>query len=203
MGIQPILTAALLVAFVREEFKPSQWLGLALGFVGIAMVLMGKMEWQSEQHKVLAIGLCLLALVGITLGTLYQKKYCQQVDMVGGATVQYLAALIMFLPVAMQFETMQVQWELEFILTVLWLVVVLSCVAILLLLYMVRNGASSSVASVFYLVPPTTAIQAWLAFGESFDWMGISGFVLAATAVYLVVKKPDLTIKKAIKTEYT
>ncbi|MDF4852888.1 EamA family transporter, partial [Vibrio parahaemolyticus] len=94
-------------------------------------------------------------------------------------------------------------WELEFILTVLWLVVVLSCVAILLLLYMVRNGASSSVASVFYLVPPTTAIQAWLAFGELFDWMGISGFVLAATAVYLVVKKPDLTIKKAIKTEYT
>ncbi|EOD5328687.1 DMT family transporter [Vibrio parahaemolyticus] len=203
VGIQPILTAALLVAFVREEFKPSQWLGLALGFVGIAMVLMGKMEWQSEQHKVLVIGLCLLALVGITLGTLYQKKHCQQVDMVGGATVQYLAALIMFLPVAMQFETMQVQWELEFILTVLWLVVVLSCVAILLLLYMVRNGASSSVASVFYLVPPTTAIQAWLAFGESFDWMGISGFVLAATAVYLVVKKPDLTIKKAIKTEYT
>ncbi|MCV5802699.1 hypothetical protein OFN34_28285, partial [Escherichia coli] len=94
--------------------KPSQWLGLALGFVGIAMVLMGKMEWQSEQHKVLAIGLCLLALAGITLGTLYQKKHCQQVDMVGGATVQYLAALIMFLPVAMQFETMQVQWELEF-----------------------------------------------------------------------------------------
>ncbi|MCV5990231.1 hypothetical protein OFO94_29670, partial [Escherichia coli] len=92
------------------------------------------------QHKVLAIGLCLLALAGITLGTLYQKKHCQQVDMVGGATVQYLAALIMFLPVAMQFETMQVQWELEFILTVLWLVVVLSCVAILLLLYMVRNG---------------------------------------------------------------
>ncbi|MCV5927675.1 DMT family transporter, partial [Escherichia coli] len=83
-GIQPILTAALLVAFVREEFKPSQWLGLALGFVGIAMVLMGKMEWQSEQHKVLAIGLCLLALAGITLGTLYQKKHCQQVDMVGG-----------------------------------------------------------------------------------------------------------------------
>ncbi|MEF1214449.1 EamA family transporter, partial [Vibrio alginolyticus] len=115
----------------------------------------------------------------------------------------YLAALVMFLPVAMQFETMQVQWELEFILTVLWLVVVLSCVAILLLLYMVKNGAASSVASVFYLVPPTTAIQAWLAFGESFDWMGISGFVLAATAVYLVVKKPDLTIKKSIQTEYT
>ncbi|OQQ06666.1 EamA family transporter [Vibrio campbellii] len=197
VGIQPILTAVLLVAFASEQFKPSQWIGLSLGFVGIAMVLMGKMEWQSDLHKTLAIGVCLSSLFGITLGTLYQKKYCQQVDMVGGATVQYLAALAMFLPIAMQFETMQVQWTTEFILTLIWLVVVLSCVAILLLLYMVKNGAASSVASVFYLVPPTTALQAWFAFGESFDWMGIVGFVLAATAVYLVVKKPELPMFKS------
>ncbi len=111
--------------------------------------------------------------------------------------MQYLAALVMFLPVAMQFETMQVQWTAEFIFTLIWLVVVLSCVAILLLLYMVKNGAASSVASVFYLVPPTTALQAWFAFGESFDWMGIIGFVLAATAVYLVAKKPEFPTLKS------
>ena len=87
--------------------------------------------------------------------------------------------------------------SLEFILTLIWLVVVLSCVAILLLLYMVKNGAASSVASVFYLVPPTTALQAWFASGESFDWIGIVGFVLAATAVYLVVKKPNLSMFKS------
>ncbi|WP_253650092.1 DMT family transporter [Vibrio sp. Y29_XK_CS5] len=197
VGIQPILTAVLLVVFASEQFKPSQWIGLSLGFVGIAMVLMGKMEWQSDLHKTLAIVVCLSSLFGITVGTLYQKKYCQQVDMVGGATVQYLAALVMFLPVAMQFETMQVQWTAEFIFTLIWLVVVLSCVAILLLLYMVKNGAASSVASVFYLVPPTTALQAWFAFGESFDWMGIIGFVLAATAVYLVAKKPEFPTLKS------
>jgi drug/metabolite transporter (DMT)-like permease len=197
VGIQPILTAVLLVVFASEQFKPSQWIGLSLGFVGIAMVLMGKMEWQSDLHKTLAIGVCLSSLFGITVSTLYQKKYCQQVDMVGGATVQYLAALVMFLPVAMQFETMQVQWTAEFIFTLIWLVVVLSCVAILLLLYMVKNGAASSVASVFYLVPPTTALQAWFAFGESFDWMGIIGFVLAATAVYLVAKKPEFPTLKS------
>jgi drug/metabolite transporter (DMT)-like permease len=76
--------------------------------------------------------------------------------------------------------------------TLAWLVVVLSCIAILLLLYMVEHGASSSVASVFYLVPPTTAIQAWICFGESFDMLGVLGFVMAAMAVYLVVKKPVL-----------
>ena len=75
VGIQPILTAALLVVFVREEFKPSQWLGLALGFVGIAMVLMGNMEWQSEQHKFLAIGVCLLSLADLGLETVLVERY--------------------------------------------------------------------------------------------------------------------------------
>ncbi|PAU37102.1 EamA family transporter [Vibrio coralliilyticus] len=191
VGIQPILTAILLVAFSREQFKVSQWIGLALGFVGISLVLIGKTQWQEETHKFAAIALCVMSLIGITLGTLYQKRYCKGADMVGSAMVQYLAAACLFLPYAMYFETMEVQWTTEFILTLTWLVVVLSCVAILLLLYMVENGASSKVASVFYLVPPTTAIQAWLVFGESFDGLGMLGFALAATAVYLVVKAPS------------
>lgn len=129
--------------------------------------------------------------MGITCGTLYQKRFCQGTDMVGGAMVQYLASAALFLPFAMRYETMQVNWTVEFTLTLIWLVVVLSCVAILLLLYMVEHGASSSVASVFYLVPPTTAIQAWLIFGESFDIYGAMGFALSAAAVYLVVRKPE------------
>lgn len=149
VGIQPILTALILVVTVQERFRFSQWLGLALGLLGISLVLSGKMDWQTEAHKTLAITLCLMALVGITLGTLYQKRFCHGVDMVGGAMVQYLAAACLFLPFAWQFETMQVQWTTTFVLTLLWLVVVLSCAAILLLLYMVKNGASSSVASVF------------------------------------------------------
>lgn len=203
VGIQPILTAIFLVGFTRETFKPVQWLGLALGFVGIALVLGGKMEWQSETDKILAIAVCLCALAGITLGTLYQKKFCHSGDMVGSAMVQYLAAGALFLPFAMQFETMEVQWTTEFILTLIWLVVVLSCVAILLLLFMVKNGAASSVASVFYLVPPTTAVQAWLAFGESFDVMGGIGFGFAAVAVYLVVKKPAIFASKSVSKVYS
>ncbi|WP_171981426.1 DMT family transporter [Vibrio aestuarianus] len=196
VGIQPILTALLLVVMSSERFNIAQWLGLALGFTGISLVLMGNIEWQSEHYKWFAIGLCLLSLLGITPGTLYQKKFCQGIDMVGSATVQYLAALFLFLPWALSFETMQVQWTPTFIMTLAWLVVVLSCISILLLLYMVEHGAASSVASVFYLVPPTTAIQAWLAFGESFDWLGVAGFCLAAIAIYLVVKKPNIAIKR-------
>jgi drug/metabolite transporter (DMT)-like permease len=196
VGTQPILTAVLLVTFSNQEFKLSQWLGLAMGFIGISFVLMGKMEWQSETDKLAAIGACIVALVGITLGTLYQKRYCHNVDMVGSAMVQYLAAGSLFLPVSISFETMVVDWSIPFILTLAWLVIVLSCIAVLLLLYMVKHGASSSVASVFYLVPPTTAVQAWLIFGESFDWMGGVGFAFAALAVYLVAKKPDFNLPK-------
>ncbi|KJG05142.1 EamA/RhaT family transporter [Photobacterium kishitanii] len=201
VGIQPILTAIILLSLTQEQFKPSQWLGLLLGFIGITMVLMGKMEWQSELHKTSAFCFCLSALFGITLGTLYQKKYCQQIDMIGGATIQYLAALTLFLPIALKFETMKVLWTTEFILSLAWLVICLSCIALLLLLYMVNKNASSSVASMFYLVPPITAIQAWLIFGESFSWIGIVGFVLAASAVYLVAKKPDISIlmSKSVK----
>ncbi|MGF1753830.1 DMT family transporter [Vibrio makurazakiensis] len=196
VGLQPILTALLIVGFTVERFKFSQWLGLALGFIGICLVLIGDIEWQNDDHKLIAFGACMLALVGITFGTLYQKRYCKGVDMVGSALVQYLAAGMLFLPAALQYETMQVQWTMEFILTMVWLVVVLSCVAILLLLYMVENGAASSVASVFYMVPPVTAIQAWLMFGESFDALGALGFCLAAIAVYLVVKNPQFRLGK-------
>ena len=192
VGLQPILTVLLLVSFTQHAFKPSQWFGLMLGFIGISLVLMGKVDWQSDQHRMLAIVVCLVSLVGITLGTLYQKKYCQGVDMVGSATIQYFAAGMLFIPYAVSFETMYVEWNYSLILTLVWLVVVLSCVAILLLLYMVEHGASSSVASVFYLVPPTTAVQAWLMFGESFDALGVLGFMCAASAVYLVVKAPQI-----------
>ncbi|WP_428774662.1 DMT family transporter [Vibrio sp.] len=196
VGTQPIVTVLLMVLFANESFKPAQWLGLGLGFVGISLVLMGNMEWQSDTHKWQAVGLCVVSLLGITLGTMYQKKYCPGVDLVGGTMVQYLAATLFFLPLAYQFETMQVEWNWQFILTLGWLVVVLSCVAILLLLYMVEHGASTKVASVFYLVPPTTAIQAWLAFGESLDLYGLIGFALAVAAVYLVFKAPKLTFKR-------
>ncbi|MDN3612481.1 DMT family transporter [Vibrio ostreicida] len=193
VGLQPIFTAVLLVVFTRERFVWSQWMGLALGFVGIGLVLFGKVQWQLEQHKLLAIGFCLLSLIGITLGTLYQRRFCHGGDKLGSALVQYMAAGCLFLPYALLNESMQVHWTIEFMMTLGWLVVVLSGFAVLLLLYMVEHGAASKVACVFYLVPPVTAVQAWLIFDESFDRWGMLGFMCAAMAVYLVVKAPTFS----------
>ncbi|RBW64824.1 EamA/RhaT family transporter [Vibrionales bacterium C3R12] len=196
VGIQPILTAVLLVGFSNQRLIASQWLGLMVGFVGISLVLMGNVEWQNDEHQLAAICFTFTALVGITLGTLYQKKFCHNVDMIGGALVQYFASAILFSIVAWNTETMEVMWVPEFFAVMAWLVIVLSVFAILLLLFMVKSGESSKVASTFYLVPPVTAIQAWLVFNESFDWLGALGFTLAAIAVYLVVRKPIEKEKK-------
>lgn len=195
VGLQPILTAVLLVSFSSEKLRLSQWIGLVIGFIGITFVLQGNMEWQQEGQREAAYSFAVLALLGITLGTLYQKRFCQGVDMVGGAVWQYTAAALLFVPIALSTETMEVQWTTEFTLTLLWLVFVLSVVAIMLLLYMVKHGESSKVASTFYLVPPMTAFQAWLVFGEKFDGYGVIGFMLAACAVFLVTRKPKLQLQ--------
>lgn len=188
VGIQPILTAVIMVVMSNEKLRPSQWFGLMVGFVGISLVLQGNMEWQQEGAKAMAFGFTMLALLGITLGTLYQKRFCQGVDLIGGTFYQYIATGLLLAVVAISTETMVVEWNSQFILTLVWLVLVLSLVAILLLLYMVKHGESSKVASVFYLVPPMTALQAWLAFGEQFDVFGAVGFALAALAVYLMIR---------------
>jgi drug/metabolite transporter (DMT)-like permease len=193
VGIQPILTAFLLMFLSNKRFSKTQWAGLILGFVAITLVLHGNIQWQNTTHRHFAIGMSLLALMGITLGALYQKHFCQNVDLVASTMVQYFASSIFFIPWALSFETMQVQWTLEFILTLTWLIMVLSVAAILLLLYMIKEGESEKVASVFYLVPPVTAIQAWAAFDETLDIYGIGGFICAACAVYLVKKPRSLS----------
>lgn len=192
VGVQPILTAVILLGSGEQRFSATQWLGLALGFVGIALVLQGKMAWQHDGDRWLAYGFAILALLGITLGTLYQKRHCQGVSMLGNLVAQNLGAGLLFLPVAALFETGTVNWTTEFLLVMGWLVVVLSLLATQLLIFMISQGKASSVATVFYLVPPITALQAWVLFGETMAPAGLFGFLLSALAVYLVVRpEPD------------
>ena len=197
VGIQPILTAVLLVNFGKQRLLPLQWVGLFLGLLGITLVLQGNMEWQDTSNQYTAYLFAFIALIGITFGTLYQKKYCQNSDLIGSMVWQYSAASLVFLPVALLNETMVVTWNAQFIFGLMWLVLVVSVAAILLLLYMIKQGDSSSVASTFYLIPPMTAFQAWIIFGEHFDTQGAVGFALAAIAVYLVIRKPKVHLTKA------
>lgn len=195
VGFQPILTALLVVSFSSERLNIAQWLGLGAGIIGIGLVVQGKMSWGNDADPFFAYLFCIGALTGITLGTLYQKRFCQGIDLVGCAMWQYVAAGFLFLPIAWQVEHFNVTWSLTFILTMAWLVLALSVVAVLLFLYMVKQGAASKVTSVLYLVPPVTAIQAWLFFDEAFSTISAFGIVCCALAVFLVMKAPTLTLK--------
>ena len=191
VGVQPILTAFASAPLFGERLRVRQWWGLVLGFGGVLLVVLGRSALSGITPATLALSV--LALISITAGTLYQKRYCGAVDLRSGSVIQFCAAGLVLLPLALAFETMQVQWTREFIYTLAWLVLVLSIGAISLLYILIRKGAATKVASLFYLVPPSTALMAYAMFGETLGIMAMTGMALAAIGVALVVYRRGAT----------
>lgn len=185
VGIQPILTAFASAPLFGERLRLRQWSGLVLGFGGVLLVVLGRSALSGITPATLALSV--LALLSITAGTLYQKRYCGAVDLRTGSVIQFCAAGMVLLPLALMFETMRVNWTGEFVFTLAWLVLVLSIGAISLLYVLIRNGGATKVASLFYLVPPTTALMAYAIFGEQLSVTAMAGMALAALGVALVV----------------
>jgi drug/metabolite transporter (DMT)-like permease len=186
VGLQPVLTAVAVAPNLHERDSARQWLGLALGFGGVALVV--------AQRTTLAGltpfggAMILVALVSITAGTVYQKRFCGAFDLRAGSVIQFVAAGAVLAPFALAFEREPVQWTGEFIFATAWLVLVLSIGAISLLTLLIRRGAATRVASLFYLVPPFTAVIAFLLFDERMSALGVAGFALAVIGVALVVR---------------
>ena len=192
VGLQPLLTAAFAGPLLGEKLTRLQWVGLSLGLIGICLVLGSKLEIGESLFDGFGISalLCVTAaLMGISLGTLYQKRYCTSMPLLSGAVIQYLAAGVLLGSGALLFETRQVEWSSTFILTLAWLVLILSIAAILLLMALIKKGEASRVASLFYLVPPVTALQAWWLFDERLPLLGLAGMVIAITGVVMVIRK--------------
>jgi drug/metabolite transporter (DMT)-like permease len=185
VGLQPLLTAFIAGWVLKETIVARQWIGLVLGLIGIALVLSGRIN---SGLNLDGIELTLLALVGITVGTLYQKKYCSGLDWRTGAVVQFIPAAIATYIVASFTESFKVEFTLSFIFALSWLVLVLSIGAISLLNYLIRHGTSVNIASLFYLVPASTVVIAWLLFDETLSVVAIIGMVLTIAGVYLARK---------------
>jgi drug/metabolite transporter (DMT)-like permease len=191
VGMQPILTA-FAAPLVGETVRGRQWIGLVFGLCGVGLVVVNKismigLSWES-------IALCVFALLSITLGTLYQKRYCASFDLRTGTVIQFAASIVVVLPFAIVFENLNpvlgsVQWTPQFIGALLWSILALSIGAIFLLFALIRKSAATQVTSLLYLTPPTTAVMAWLMFGEAFSIVGMMGMVLAIIGVALVVRK--------------
>jgi drug/metabolite transporter (DMT)-like permease len=185
VGVQPLLTA-LLGFTIGERASRVQWVGLLIGFAGIALVLSDRLTLAGVGPLALAVNF--VALAGITAGTLYQKKHGGAADLRTGSLIQFAASFIVLLPFALALESHSVRYTLEFWVALAWSVLALSLVAITLLLVMIRRGRATEVASLMYLTPPATALMAWLAFGERLGALAWAGVLVTMAGVALVLK---------------
>jgi len=183
-GLQPIVTSTLANRFMGEKVTRLQLVGLALGLVGVLLVL--------HDRSILLAGSVLgwvasfLSLMGLTLGTLYQKQYCGGIDWRAGILIQYIGVGILFTLGAFAFESREINWTGELIFAMAWLVLVLSIAAVGLLYWLIRRSAATGFASLFYLVPVVTVFFAYILFDERLDSISILGMVVCAVGVALV-----------------
>lgn len=188
VGLQPLITAVGARIFLGEQIRRWQWVGLLLGLMGVGLVVVQQTNLAAGP-AMLAMWLpAIAALLGITAGTLYQKKYCPSFDLRTGAIIQFVPCLILTVAVAAMTETMQINWSGNFIFALAWLVLVLSLGAVSLLNLLIRRGSAVHVASLFYLTPPATALIAWALFDEKLTLLAIFGMVVAASGVWLARK---------------
>lgn len=191
VGLQPLLTAVGAGWLLGERVSRWQWLGLAMGFVGVALVVGGRarLDTVSADTLIHMLWPALAALVAITMGTLYQKRYCHSFDLRTGSVVQFVPTLLLTALVASQTETMHIEWHGQFVFALLWLVLVLSVGAISLLNLLIRSGSATRVASLFYLTPPVTALMAWALFDETLSLTAMIGMGIAVTGVWLARRR--------------
>jgi len=183
LGLQPIVTSTIANRFMGESVTRVQWIGLVLGLVGVFLVL--------HDRSIVLAGSALgwaasfLSLIGITLGTLYQKRYCGGIDWRAGNLIQYIGAGVLFTLGAFAFETCEIRWSGELIFAMAWLVLVLSIAAVGLMYWLIRRSVATGFASLFYLVPAVTALFAYYLFGERLDALSILGMIACAGGVLL------------------
>jgi len=183
VSLQPVLASTLANRLLGEKVMPRQWLGLGLGVVGVYLVVHGHTEGEATP---IAWAAATFALIGMTLGTLYQKRFGGSIDWRTGFLVQYAAAAALFGIAALLFETRVVQWTPQLVFALAWLVFALSFGAIWLLYFLIRRSAATRVVSLFYLTPPITALMAWAAFDERLTALSLVGMAICVAGVALV-----------------
>lgn len=183
-SLQPVLVSLLAVKVLGEQLKAKQVAGLVLGLIGVFLVLAPSFEQDIPASGVIGI---LIALIGSTAATVLQKKIGADIPLISGTAYQYLASGLVLGIAAIATDGTRIQWSGQFILAFVWLIAVLSVGAILLLLWLLNTGSAASVSSLLYLIPPTTALEAFFLFGEKVNTQGFLGIGITALGVWLVI----------------
>lgn len=191
VSLQPIVVSVLAVKFLGEKIRWVQAGGLALGLLGVSLLLLPKVFSGDFSPNFSGVGIlsCFLALSGTTAGYLLQKKSGTDIPFLSGTAVQFAAATVIFALAANFTEEWKVEVTTEFLLALAWIVIALSIGSIFLLFYLLKHDSASSVSSLYYLVPPLTAIEAFVLFGEKISPIGLFGMALAALGTILVTRK--------------
>ena len=184
VGFQPILTAATAGPVLGERTRPLQWIGIAIGFIGLMMVLWERIVIDLSHPAALLFAI--LSLLGITSATIYQKRFCPSFDLRSGSAIQYIAASLVMVPLTLMLGVGEIIWAPTFIFALTWLVIVLSGVSIALLTWMISRGAASKVASLFYLTPPIAAIGSYFWFDETLSPLALGGMAVIVFGLYLL-----------------
>ncbi|MCU1599786.1 MAG: putative integral rane protein [Frankiales bacterium] len=187
VSLQPVLVAALALPLLGERLAGRQWLGLVLGISGVALVVGPDLGGSLPLAGLMS---CLVALAGGTGGTLWQKRYGDGIPLLWGTCTQYAAATVVLAVASVATEHQRIDWTPRFVGALAWLVIVLSLGAVVLLMLLLRRGTASSVSSLLYLVPPATALEAWLLFDERLAALSVVGVGVTAVGVALAVRAP-------------
>ena len=186
VGLQPLITVVLASIWLKEGLSFQKISGITLGLAGVALVISERGQLDGE-ISVLGLMFCIGSLLGITVGAVYQKRYCTNISLLPSVTVQYTASVAVLLPLAVLTETLQFDWQPCFIFSLGWLILVLSLGAVFILMWLIRRGEAGRVATLFYLVPPVVALEAWVLFDESLSFMLIAGTTLCIVGVAVVM----------------
>ncbi len=187
-SLQPVLVSLIAVRLLGERLTRNQVIGLFLGLFGVMMVLEPAFARAGEM-TVLALILLLFALSGSTSATLMQKKIGHSIPLLAGTTYQFLIAGVVLGLFSLVTSKTKMEWTLESSLAMAWAIIVTSLIAVLMLLWMLTRGSAARVSSLLYLVPPMTAIQALILFGEKLNPQAIIGIAMTALGVALVQKR--------------
>ena len=190
IALQPIVVTVLALKLLNEDINIRVWAGLIIGFVGVGFVVFSKLE---TSFSSLGLFWSFISLLGLSIGSLYQKKYCSHMNLYSGGAIQTLSSTILVLPFLF-FEDSHINWNIHFSIALLYMTVAVSIGALSLLYIMIKNGEVSKVSSIFYLVPVSAAIVSYFLLGDKIEFIEIIGIFTIIIGIVLINKK-----KKGIK----
>jgi len=193
IALQPILVALGARSMLGEKIVFRQWCGFVLGLLGVLLVVSHQLTF-SHGH-LLGLTMCFLGLFGLTAGNLYQKRFCSHMNIFSGGMIQSFIAGIAMLAAALLFESMQITWTAQFVFALAWMSLVVSIGALSVLYLLIRHGEAAQVASIFYLVPVSTTIIAFVVYGATIDLFASIGMLVTAVGIILVQQRKSSSSK--------